>query len=69
MLHFNCPVPPLAWRVRLYACVTTPFGSSEAEVVVIFGGAGRLIVRDNVLVAVRTGFVESLTVNVCEVVP
>lgn len=52
MLQVNGPVPPLTWSVRLYGFVTVPFGRSEEDVVVMFGGEGRLIVRDNVLVAV-----------------
>ena len=43
-----------------------PFGS---EVVVMTGGAGRTMVSEYVLVAVKTGFVESRTVKVWDAVP
>ncbi len=46
--------------------VTVPLGSDG---VVIVGGAGRSIVRQYFLVAVKTGFVESRTVNVWSAVP
>ena len=44
-------------------------GRSDVDVVVIFGGAGRTMVSEYVLVAVKTGFVESRTVKVWDAVP
>ena len=44
-------------------------GRSDVDVVVIFGGAGRTMVSEYFLVAVKTGFVESRTVNVWSAVP
>jgi hypothetical protein len=46
--------------------VTVPL---ESDVVVIVGGAGRTMVSEYVLVAVKIGFVESRTVKVWFAVP
>src|SRR5689334_7220934 len=44
MLHVRAPVPPIACNVWLYDCPSVPAGS---VVVMMFGGAGGLIVIDS----------------------